>query len=305
MARYKALIIAGGALFALAHSAGAADLLLPPPPALEPPPPAEMAFNGWYLRGDVGFGASANKSGVVQTPDVLSSAIWAGWYDGAATEGSFNNSISTSGIVGLGVGYQFNNWLRFDVTGEYRGGSRMQSLYLINDPGGSNQTQAADFYSGDLSSFVGLINGYADLGTWSGFTPYVGAGVGFARNTLSGVTDISYNTIGGAQTSSGGIAADHSTLGFAWALMAGVAFDVTQNLKLDVNYRYLDLGKFESGPMACLNGAGGFYTLPNPNCEPGIKSKRDVAYNDFRIGLRWMIGEANYAPQQMPLVRKY
>ena len=39
--------------------------------------------------------------------------------------------------------------------------------------------------------------------------------------------------------------------------------------------------------------------------EPEIQSKREVAYNDFRIGLRWMIGEASYAQQQMPLVRKY
>jgi opacity protein-like surface antigen len=305
MAKYRALIIAGGALFALARSAGAADLL-PPPPALEPPPPAEMAFNGWYLRGDVGIGASVNTPGIIQSPDVLSSPIWAGWYNPAATEGSYNSSISASGIFDLGVGYQFNNWLRFDVTGEYRGGSRMKSLYVINDSTGTNQTQAADFYSGDLSSLVGLINGYADLGTWYGFTPYVGAGVGFARNTLSGLTYTAFNTLaGGSMSSSAGYAGDHSKWNFAWALMAGLSFDVTQNLKLDLGYRYLDVGKFASGSMACLNGGGGFYTLPNPNCEPGIQSKHDVAYNDFRIGLRWMIGEASYAPQQMPLVRKY
>ena len=34
-----------------------------------------------------------------------------------------------------------------------------------------------------------MFNGYADLGTWSGVTPYVGAGVGFAYNKLSGFTD--------------------------------------------------------------------------------------------------------------------
>ena len=81
---------------------------------------------------------------------------------------------------------------------------------------------------------------------------------------------------------------------------------MTQNLKLDLGYRYLDLGKFTSGAMHCLNGSGGFIGGgPANGCEPGIQSKRDVAYNDFRIGLRWMIGEASYAPQQMPLVRKY
>ena len=190
MAKSRALIIAGGALFALARSAGAADLL-PPPPALEPPPPAEMAFNGWYLRGDLGIGASVSTPAFLQTPDPIASA-GVGYYDANATNGSHSNSLSAAGIFDIGVGYQFNSWFRADVTGEYRGGSRLQSMFLINDPTQptvGNIKQEADFYSGDFSSIVGLVNGYADLGTWSGVTPYVGAGVGFASNTLSGLRD--------------------------------------------------------------------------------------------------------------------
>ena len=302
MAKYRALIIAGGAFFALARSAGAADLL-PPPPALEPPPPAAYEFNGWYLRGDLGIGASANSASIVQTPDAI--AANPSYYDAAANEGSHNSSLSAAGIFDLGVGYQFNNWLRFDVTGEYRGGSEFQSLFVINDPGNTKggATQNADFYRGNFSSFAGLFNGYADLGTWYGFTPYVGAGVGFARNTLYGLSNQSQNVVGGVNYISGGYASDHSQWNLAWALMAGLSFDVTQNLKLDLGYRYLDLGKFSSGQMNCLNGSGagsGFACA-----EPSIKSKRDVAYNDFRLGLRWMIGEASYPQPQMPLVRKY
>jgi opacity protein-like surface antigen len=305
MANLKALMLAGGALIALSPAAVAADLL-PPAPALEPPSPAAAEFSGWYLRGDVGIGANVNTPGIVQTPDVLSSSIWGGWYDSAATETSYNNSISAAGIFDLGVGYQFNNWLRFDVTGEYRGGSRMHSMYVINDPMGKNQTQAADFYSGDLSSIIGLFNTYVDLGTWYGVTPYVGAGLGFALNTLSGLSDQSYNyTSKNGETESGGYASDKSKWNFAWALMAGFDYNVTQNLKLELGYRYLDVGKYASGEMACLNGSGGsFYSLPDPNCEPAIKSKGDLAYNDFRLGLRWTFGEeASYAPA--PLMRKY
>jgi len=311
MAKYRALIIAGGAFFALARAAGAADLL-PPPPALEPPPPAAYEFNGWYLRGDVGIGASANTPSFPQTPDgmpIYQSGLTP-TYDANATESSLNNSISASGIFDVGVGYQFNNWFRADVTGEYRGGSQLQSLFVITDAtntGSANSiVQASDFYHANLSSIVGLLNGYADLGSWYGITPYVGAGVGFARNTMSGLSDVSVISFAGQPTtSSGGYADDHSRWNFAWALMAGLSFDVTQNLKLDLGYRYLDLGKFASGSMHCLNGAGGFITGGAANgCEPGIESKRDVAYNDFRIGLRWMIGEASYAPPQ-PLVRKY
>ena len=131
-----------------------------------------------------------------------------GTYDAAATEGSFNNSISAAGIFDLGVGYQFNNWFRADVTGEYRGGSRLRIAVRdrrSDEYGGTNkQSLAADSYSANLSSIVGLINGYADLGNWYGLTPYVGAGVGFARNTMSGLTDTSVNApLPGGATSPG------------------------------------------------------------------------------------------------------
>jgi opacity protein-like surface antigen len=304
MANLKVLVLASGAVLALVRSAAAADLL-PPPPALEPPPPAAAEFSGWYLRGDLGLGVSATSANIVQTPDTI--AANPSIYDTAATEGSHNSSLSAAGIFDLGVGYQFNNWLRFDVTGEYRGGSEFQSLFVINDPGNTKAgpTQNADFYRGNFSSAVGLFNGYADLGTWYGITPYLGAGVGFARNTLYGLTNQSVNTsLAGGTTAAGGYASDQSQWNFAWALMAGVGFDVTQNLKLELGYRYLDLGKFSSGQMNCLNGTGagsGFACT-----ESAIKSKNDVAFNDFRIGLRWMIGEEQpYAPPPAPLVRKY
>jgi len=308
MAKYQAFMIAG-ALMALARSAGAADLL-PPPPALEPPPPVE--FSGWYLRGDLGLGAAANRPDVKQWPDPIAAAP--SYYDATASASSYNSTLSDAGFFDIGAGYQFNSWFRADVTGEYHGGSRFQSTYVINDPGNVGRstcgsqanaacpTQYSDFYHGDFSSIVALINGYADLGTWSGVTPYVGAGIGFARNTLSGLSTVAVNTPDGVSTTpSGGFAADHSQWNFAWALMAGLSFDVTQNLKLDLGYRYLDLGKFKSGTMTCLNGTGGGFN--STTCESPIQAKHDVAYNDFRIGLRWMLGEQ--APAPAPLVRKY
>jgi opacity protein-like surface antigen len=305
MAKLKGLILAGGAVLALAGSAAAADLL-PPPPALEPPPPAAVEFNGWYLRGDVGLAANAATPNLYNTPNPLPIGLASGYFTGAPTQ-SFNNStISSSTSFDLGVGYQVNNWLRFDVTGEYRGGAQFQSLYMINDAGNTpGPTQLAEFYRGNISSLVGLVNGYVDIGTWYGVTPYVGAGVGLARNTLSGMTDQGLVTFTSTGTSpSGGYFGDGSKTNFAWALMTGLDFNVTQNLKLELGYRYLDLGKFGSGASNCLNGTGagtGFACAVNY-----VSSKNDLASNDFRLGLRWMIGEEQaYAPPPAPLVRKY
>ena len=99
----------------------------------------------------------------------------------------------------------------------------------------------------------------------------------------------------------GGYSDDGGKWNFAWGLMAGLTFDVTQNLKLDLGYRYLDYGKFVSGSSHCLTTIG----FGGCNASTVLYSKNELASNDFRIGLRWMIGEAPPPPQPAPLVRKY
>jgi opacity protein-like surface antigen len=47
-------------------------------------------------------------------------------------------------------------------------------------PGGFNP--GTNEYTADTQSWVGLFNGYIDLGTWHCITPYVGGGIGFAQN---------------------------------------------------------------------------------------------------------------------------
>ena len=46
----------------------------------------------------------------------------------------FHHDIKNSALFGVGVGYEFNSWLRFDVAGEYRG----RSAFFAQDryPGG-------------------------------------------------------------------------------------------------------------------------------------------------------------------------
>ena len=247
------------------------------------------------------MGINAWTPSLAVAPDPLA----VGTYSAAATNDFYNPTISAAGIFDLGFGYQFNNWFRVDFTGEYRGGAHFQTLEALNDVGPPVQ-QYADFYRADLSSYIAMVNGYVDMGTWYGITPYVGAGVGFAYNKLFGFTDTgtAYSSAGGGIVPVGGYSDDGGKGNFAWALMTGLSFNVTQNLKLELGYRYLDYGKFTSGASHCLSAVtAGF------NCSGGsymVYSKNDLASNDFRIGLRWMIGEEPYAPPpEAPLVRKY
>jgi opacity protein-like surface antigen len=308
MASLKALTLASVAVLALSRFATAADLLPPPP---EPPPPiAAPEFGGWYLRGDVGIAGNAQTPTLVNNPDPL-----AGGGFGAGANETFNNTtLSSSALADVGVGYQVNNWFRADVTGEYRDGGHLQSLYVLNNPNGGagNISQLLDFYRANTQSYVGLVNAYGNLGTWYGVSPFVGAGVGVARTSVYGMTDQGQVSIGGGGTGpSGGYFSDGSRTNFAWALMAGLDFNITQNLKLELGYRYLNMGKISSGPSNCANGTGagsGFSIADCGGSSNYVRSTSTLASNDFRVGLLWTLGGDTpvYAPPpQLPLVRKY
>ena len=264
---FKVLTLAGLMALGAVPAAHAADLL-PPPPQLEPyPEPIESS--GWYLRGDVGVGNTIQ--GKVSSSDA---AVVPGF---AINE----HHLDDSALAGVGFGYEFNNWFRADVTGEYRTSARFQSI----ESGGGG----FDTYNGSVQSSVVLANGYVDFGHWHGFTPYIGAGVGGAFNQVASLTDV------GAGAFAGGLgwAPTKSSTSLAWALMAGISFDVTHNLKLDISYRYLDMGDAQSGAIACIAGC------------TNETQKYHLASNDIRIGARWMFGEEEAPPPPPPLVTKY
>ena len=92
-------------------------------------------------------------------------------------------------MIDVGAGYQFNEMFRADGTLEYRALARLRSLSTLTDPASpyfGGLAPFGGFDRADVASFVGLINGYVNPGTWYGFAPFLGAGVGFADNRLSG-----------------------------------------------------------------------------------------------------------------------
>lgn len=275
MASLKALAIAGAMAIAANGAVFAADLGLPPPPPM--PEPVIAEFGGWYLRGDIGVG-------ITEVGSVTSTFDANFVVPGLAVE---RKHITDQYFIGAGFGYAFNSWFRADVTGEYRTGSRYGSILSYSSLA-CLSGRCYDNYSADITSAVFLANGYVDLGTWYGLTPFVGVGLGFANNRVSNMVDVDHQ-LGGY-----GYAGDKSKTNFAWALMAGLGYNVSQNLKLELGYRYLNLGDVESGPIRCQN---------TPVCGNEIQ-KFGLSSHDIRIGMRWMLGgPVAYAPQ--PLIRKF
>ena len=176
-----------------------------------------------------------------------------GWYvrgDAAVTNKYFPNLVvqnrtgwnglqSTSDPsydFSLGGGYAFTGHLRADVTVDF-----FQPAEALLHSG-------AVSVDGRLDQYAALANGYYDFGTWWIATPYLGAGVGVGVDKVN-VTATKELTQGTHEA-------------FAYAGMAGVAFDVFPHVKIDVGYRYISVGRV----------AG-----------------TDLGHHEFRAGLRYMI----------------
>ena len=258
----------------MSTAAFAADMPIMPPPAYAPPPPQE--FSGWYLRGDVGMTNQSIKS--LNNPDpanVLFTQTGVGF--------------DSSPLFDLGVGYQFNNWFRVDVTGQYRGRANFHGSQFTTAFAGS---ALVDNYTGSKSETVVMANGYVDLGTWWCVTPFIGAGIGTSYNRISGFRDdgVIYN--GGVLNNSVTFAGDAGKWNFAWALHTGLAYKVSPNVTVELAYSYMNLGDATTG--ANTNFAGS--AVPqNP------WTMHDITSHDLKLGVRWNFD----SPQPvMPLIRK-
>ncbi len=227
-------LVAAGAVSLLSSGAFAADMAIAPPPMYGPPPVEE--FGGWYLRGDLGFSNQRVKTREWYTyPSLLSL--------------SQDNGFDAAGIFGIGVGYQFNNWFRADVTGQYRGKSNFHGTDLFSFSNAGVVTRGVDTYTASKSEWLVMANGYFDLGTWWYVTPFVGAGVGFSQNTISHFVDTNTPTLGVATAPAG------SKWNFAWALHTGLAYRVNPGLTVELGYSYVDLGDATTGIVSSFNAA--------------------------------------------------
>ncbi|HRO49163.1 MAG TPA: TonB-dependent receptor [Hyphomicrobium sp.] len=260
--------VASAALLTMsAVPASAADLGYGSVKDIPPPAPSGRA---WYLRGTIGMSNSNAGS------------IWAEEF-ASGTVIVHHKDIKSSPLFGFGIGVEHSRWLRFDITGEYRGKQHFvaHDTYDNRGPGEAcndgdpGELCGANDHSANLSTWLGLANAYVDLGTWHGVTPYVGGGVGFATITTMGYKDVNVVSNGFWLADK-----DKTTTNFAWALYAGLAYDVTPQLTLDFGYRYTDLGTVKTGAGAAYNGG-----VPGQGIEI-----RDITSHDLLLTARYRLG---------------
>jgi opacity protein-like surface antigen len=239
MTACKSLV--GGLLGAAVSVAAAHGADMPKtwsPPELDKSRFVEM-LSGWYLRTDVGY--RWNRVDGLETP-----------------VGSTSHRTDDSIGATLGAGYKYQ-WFRTDITFDY--GSQHDFKAYTAGPAAQPQ------YSARIDTVSGLLNGYVDFGTWWGFTPYVGGGIGATYVRAQHYIDTSIMTSGSGPS--------RGQTNFSWAWMAGVAFQIKPQWLIDIGYRHLDLG-----------GVHAIRGTDTPNDFMDITKQ---STNEIRVGLRYML----------------
>ena len=174
--------------------------------------------SGWYVRGNVGYG-------VVTDVDFTGDLV-------GDVEGEGNGAGS------LGLGYEFgNNWrLELDAT------------QLWNDMGAISQ---AGNTSSDMRVTTGMLNAIYDFSDFGNWEPYIGAGIGIARASLSAQaysqpTGTAAGPLNSPTCAGTNACTFHDAdTGVAWQLLAGLGYKITDNLTWDTQYRYLNVGDLD------------------------------------------------------------
>lgn len=271
--------------------------------------------SGWYLRGDLGYQVNKKYGSTVANATSPFQGLVPFTPSGALSQ---NNDFASM-TVNIGAGYHLNDLFRVDFNlaavgqnafgqdGTFTGGcGGTRTITTTNYVGGvpvvpSTTTSSVSSVncngsiSVDNAMYLGMLNGYVDLGTFAGFTPYIGAGVGLAytkqtaradgrcqgSQTVSGVTGVSQTTntfVCNNQTSFASPAVDVSLLNYkadqwsiAYSLNAGVGYRITKNMTLDLGYQ------FTSAPNAqYADFSGGTFS-----------QKKGVDIHEVRFGLRY------------------
>lgn len=249
---FAALLAGGAAVPAFAADIGEPPIVEAPQPVYEQPD-----VGGWYIRGDAGYRWSDFRG----SHYVL--------YGDPGNFGDLDGDLDGSYTLGGGVGYQVNDYFRVDLTGDYLFDTDFRGS-TEGFCGNGNPCTSSDRTS--YSAVLLLANAYADLGTYHGFTPYVGAGIGGAHVKWDELTNSDDD---GDFSHKGG-----KDWRFAYAAMAGVSYCLSEHAKLDVGYRYAHI---EGGKMF------GYAENAGPGYDDGINS------HEVRGGLRYQFGKSDCA----------
>ena len=147
-----------------------------------------------------------------------------------------DNDLGTGWAGGLSVGKYLTNKFRMELEFTRRGGLEYNAL---------NSNPSNFFYEkAHISSNALFVNGLYDFQPFSvkssSITPYIGGGIGIARNKMGMQKEIS-----GASGNVLNTWNSNSISSLAYKLSVGTLVSFTEKVSLDLNYQYVNLGDFK------------------------------------------------------------
>ncbi len=238
--------------------------------ALSSIPFSDSAYaQSWYIRGQAGYEQSLDAD--FSDTNCASAHPPALFGCAAGPDGRPIGAYGDFGrypLLEIAAGRTFLPWLRADLSLAYRFGMDYQGQANFLSVGAVQPVSAkAESFAGLVNLFIDL-NGFFKPGTLGRFSPYVGGGLGLACNRLGEMTFVFPQNPGAHKIS---IVPAGEKTDFAFALAVGTGFALTENLILDIAWRYIDLGRVQTDP-------GGMWmnTLPSglaiSNIETRLKS---------------------------------
>jgi len=180
--------------------------------------------------------------------------------DGTGANGPHRSaSTQDTGLVSIGLGTHVEDQVRVEGSVTYR------SPMSVDGIDGAGST-----ISGEVESMSAMVNLYYDAKEaheWLGsdtFTPYIGAGIGVSMLDTDSLVTTGGNTERGTQV-----------YNLTYAAMAGVASKISEQVSLDLGYRFINLGQYEQD---------GSFT--NGTSTTATKYD-DLFAHEFRAGLRF------------------
>lgn len=232
-----------------------------------------------YIRGLAGISRSFETT----FEDTDCASVNPAAYFGCNSGGDGNpigayGDFGQSTLFEAGLGVEITDYLRVEAVLDYRPG------FAFDGNANFLRAGADQPVSGDLTQMGVMAFAYleplAALGIVTPIKPFVGAGAGASRNEISKMT---YEFPALSQPRYSLMPAGDTT-SFAWSVVGGAAYDVSDRLTLEVSYRYSDLGdvRTDLGTLFIQKKSG---TLEIPIAE----TKAELTEQSIALSVRWRI----------------
>ena len=176
-----------------------------------------------------------------------------------------DDDLGTGSAFGISAGKYITDNFRLELEAIKR------TSYEMDTTDSDNNLMEAKISSKSI-----FINGFYDFQPFSirntAITPYLGGGVGISKNKM-GTTHENRpgNTLDGKTISQ-----------FAYKVAAGTLLGLTENVSLDINYQYVNLGNLKSG-VGVYDVAGEF----QGNLNQGINGG-EIKTQELMVGLQYI-----------------